>query len=588
MSVKSPKIHSYTMSVRALLVLTLLLLPLLSSVSYGDGGYGIRDAETLLAVWSDPDPEGDYVLTGDIVLPAVTAVTVSISESPGGLTISSSADTVYVNGYRCTMGQATATVPTDAIDDRMVLTVVSGDLRGSTVVSSEGVYEVAMGSNLSPMASGFRGTFDGNGHSITGVVMNGDASSLFSSLTGAEVRDVTIEGTFVSFAEGQNASSMASAVTLESSASSFIDVTVDGTVISFSETLDGQASSAARSGGISVVSQQSRYLRCEVSGTLASVIGTAGSVTGTISSATGCIAARSMSDSVAYCRTSATIMSASCIGESVSASSDLGMIAGLSDSLNAAGCVLRGSFSHHSSSPNGMTVDSEVRTGGIAGTAERSVAERFLITSDIGTGHSGETSSATFGSAAYCTVGASLIASAPVHGGSAVPSVGGCTVMDCIALAPLSGDGILTVQDTDRYSSEAYDPLRSMGTWSDGPIPEPVGMSSLTVTSDSTLRDRYTVLGDAEIPPEGANLRVIIDAGDTPVGVEASGCIASLVGDTLTVVPEFDWTTMSYASSSVRLYDSSHIPDDTLLIYGASALVVLAAAVLLAFNLRSL
>ena len=48
----------------------LLVLPLLAAGTCAtDAPAPIGDAETLLAVWQDPDPDGRYVLTADIVLP---------------------------------------------------------------------------------------------------------------------------------------------------------------------------------------------------------------------------------------------------------------------------------------------------------------------------------------------------------------------------------------------------------------------------------------------------------------------------------------------------------------------------------------
>lgn len=534
----------------------LLILPLMAAgASAADAPVPIGDAETLLAVWQDPDPDGSYVLTADIVLPAPSeTATVTVEHVGGSVLISSDrGDSVIAGGK--VHGLVNGKAAVDGTGGCTVISLIDGGTFGTFAVTYDCTLTVPLGSNILPMEASFSGSIDGGGHSIAGIVMNAyGTASLFSSLESATVTGLTIEGTFSSLSSDGGQARSAPLASFASS-SLLTDVRTEALTASTGGT-------DSESGGMVCVSQQCRMLLCGSSGILHSSASDGGSYSGGLS-------ARSAGDSFAYCRTDVSVRAS---GSSATA----GCAAGEAEYSRAAGCSIYG------------TVSAEADTvgtafcGGIAGSSEGMAVAGCTVYASVGEG----SGTATFGTASSSSVRLSIVGSDP-DTTTLLPEGDGCIIEGCIAMSPLSGTGSVTL-DRDA-TAESYSEVTSRGYWTDGSIPEPVAATALTVTSDGALEGRYAVIGsDSPILPGGTEYGIVIDAGDTPIGLECTGCSASLDGQILTVVPGFDWERMAFSDCTVRLYDASPPDGSGVIAAAAMAVTAIAAGALLVFNLRSL
>lgn len=534
----------------------LLVLPLLAAGACAtDAPAPIGDAETLLAVWQDPDPDGRYVLTADIVLPT-PAETASVTVRHDGdsiLVSSDRGDSVVSGGKVHGLVDGTATV--DRTGGCTVMSLIDGGIFGTFAVTCDCTMTVPLGSNIKPMGTSFSGSLDGDGHSIAGVVINAyGTASLFSSLESASVTGLTVEGTFSSMASDGG---QARSAPLASFASStlFTDVRTDALTASTGGT-------DSESGGMVCVSQQCRMLLCGSSGMVHSAASDGETFAGGLS-------ARSAGDSFAYCRIDVSVLAS---GMSATA----GCVAGEAEYSRAAGCSVYGSLSAEAAA------EGTALCGGIAGTSEGTAVAGCTVYASFGEG----SGTATFGTASSCSVRLSIVGSDPDRT-TLLPDGGGCAAEGCIALSPLDGVGFETV-DRDA-AAESYSQVTSRGYWTDGVLPEPVAAAALAVTSDSAFEGRFAVIGsDSPVLPGGTAYGIVIDAGDTPIGLECTGCTATLDGQVLTVIPEFDWSLMAFSGCTVRLYDASAPDGSAVIAAAAMAVTAIAAGALLIFNLRSL
>ena len=534
----------------------LLVLPLLAAGACAtDAPSPIGDAETLLAVWQDPDPDGRYVLTEDIVLPT-PAETASVTVKHDGdsiLVSSDRGDSVVSGGKAHGLVDGTATV--DRTGGCTVMSLIDGGIFGTFAVTRDCALTVPLGSNIMPMGTSFSGSLDGDGHSITGVVMNAyGTASLFSSLESASVNDLTVEGMFSSMASDGGQARSAPLASFASS-SLFTEVRTDALTASTGGT-------DSESGGMVCVSQQCRMLLCESSGMVHSAASDGETFAGGLS-------ARSAGDSFAYCRTDVSVLAS---GMSATA----GCVAGEAEYSRAAGCSVYGSLSAEAAA------EGTALCGGIAGSSEGTAVAGCTVYASFGEG----SGTATFGTSSSCSVRLSIVGSDP-DTTTLLPDGGGCAAEGCIALSPLDGAGFETVERD--AASESYGKVTAHGHWTDGVLPEPVAAGALTITSDSALEGRFAVIGSySPVLPGGTAYGIIIDAGDTPIGLECTGCTATLEGQVLTVIPEFDWSLMAFSGCTVRLYDASAPDGSAAIAAAAMAVTAIAAGALLVFNLRSL
>ena len=292
----------------AILVATVLLIPFVPAEAASHDVIHISSYDELTDIGTGLPVDGHYVLVNDIVLPSVDSIRISVETDADTFSMTASADgyppdrpvnslDVVINGERMTIGQdvPTVTFPTYVLQDENAVSVELDSMRSvatfpSDVFSDGSTFVMYAGSNISQIPV-FKGVFDGAGHSITGIRMVGKDVALFSHSDGAVFRNLTLEGTFSSFAEHTSpttysALSSASALVSDAVDTTFerIEVICDVVAMTYSSIEIEQGGSDGRSfdvdcsrtsvaGGIVSESTGCDFISCRMSGTVSACVG---------------------------------------------------------------------------------------------------------------------------------------------------------------------------------------------------------------------------------------------------------------------------------------------------------------------------
>ena len=280
-----------------LVAISMLTVPFLMvpDVRAASGVIEISSPEELAAIGTGFPSNGHYRLTGDIVFPTAETMDVNVTGTPDGLRLSPDASDVSRVCLNGTVSSGDMVVKESSLRDVNILAIEHDGMLSASVIERDSLFdgavlEIQTGSNFSRIERQFTGTIDGAGYAIRGIRMVGEASSMFADMRGACVRNLTVDGMFVSMDISDEGGSLrlltydrtvsASTVAMHARDTLFERVVSDSSVCSYiyvsasveqgdpSDTLMMETKCERNSvcGSLTAYSESCRYLSCTVRG----------------------------------------------------------------------------------------------------------------------------------------------------------------------------------------------------------------------------------------------------------------------------------------------------------------------------------